>query len=94
MNERRPGFARAGETQLACWRRQPEAASFTRFNPFMFAFDKIPPGSATGQTDAWALDTRTALGLWMKRASHGLGVVGGALSLLALAGFFGIVRPD
>jgi len=90
----RMGLARPGEPQLHCWRRQLEADAYTKFNPWMFAFDKLLPGSASDQADAWALDTRTVMGAAAKRAGHVLGAIGGALSLLAIAGFSGIVRSD
>lgn len=94
LGDSRPGLARPGETQLTCWRRQPEASAYTKFNPWMFAMDKLLPGSESGQSELWALDTRTALGATAKRAGHALGVIGSALSLLAIAGFSGIVRSD
>jgi hypothetical protein len=92
--ERRAGLAGPGESQLDCWRRRPEAQAYTKFNPWMFAFDKLLPGSATGQTDVWELDTRTPLGAVAKRTGHALSILGGALGLLAIAGFSGIVRSD
>lgn len=94
LGDARPGLARPGESQLACWRRQPEAQAFTKFNAWMFALDTLLPGVNSGQTEAWAPDTRTSIGAAAKSVAHALTVLGWALGLLAVAGFSGIVRSD
>lgn len=88
----RAGLAAPGQSQLACFLRQPEAASFPKFNPWMYALDQVLPAMETGQLDYWAPDTRTAWGYAGKAYGYVLTLAGWALSLLAVAGFSGIVK--
>jgi hypothetical protein len=88
----RAGLAAPGESQLACYLRQPEAAAYPKFNPWMFALDAILPALDTGQATAWVPDVRHPAGYAAKAFTYLLTVVGWALSLLAVAGFSGLVR--
>ena len=88
----RTGLAEPGESQLACWRRQPEAGSYPRFNALMFAVDTLLPALDTGQRDYWAPDVRFTLGWVAKWFSYFLTIAGWGLSLLAVAAFSGLVR--
>ncbi len=88
----RSGLAEPGQTQLACFRAQPETAAFPRYNPLMMSVDALLPGLETGQRDYWSPDTRTALGSAGKWFLYFQTLAGWALSLLAVAGFTGIVK--
>jgi hypothetical protein len=88
----RDGLALPGQTQLACFRSQPETAAFPRYNPLMMSVDALLPGLETGQRDYWSPDTRTALGSAGKWFLYFQILAGWALSLLAVAGFSGIVK--
>jgi hypothetical protein len=88
----RTGLAEPGESQLACWRRQPEAATYPRFNRWMYAVDAMLPALDSGQRDYWSADTRTSFGAFVKGFTYLLTIAGWALSLLAVAAFSGIVR--
>jgi len=52
----------------------------------------VLPALETGQQDYWAPDTRTAWGYAGKAFGYFLTLAGWALSLLAVAGFSGIVK--
>jgi hypothetical protein len=90
----RPGLAEAGEPQLPCWHRQPEASAYPKFNPAMLSADAIIPGSGTGQSTYWSPDTRTLPGYYGKWFMYFQGIAGIALGLLAVAGFSGIVKSS
>jgi hypothetical protein len=90
----RTGLAAPDESQLACWRRQPEAAAYPKFNAAMLSADAIVPGSGNGQSGYWSPDTRMAAGYWGKWFMYFQGIAGLALGLLAVAGFSGIVKSN
>ncbi len=92
LDQTRAGLAAPGQSQLACFLEQPEAASFPKFNAWMYALDAILPALDTGQQAYWAPDTRTAWGYAGKAYGYFLTAAGWALSLLAVAGFSGIVK--
>jgi hypothetical protein len=92
LAEPRPGLASAGESQLDCYLRQPEAAAYPAFNPAMFALDALLPAVETGQRDFWSPDTRTAVGAFAKGVVYLLTMSGWVLGLLAVAAFSGLVR--
>jgi len=88
----REGLAGPGESQVACYLRQPEAAAFPKFNPAMLSAETIVPGLGVGQKDIWSPDTRTPLGYFGKWFTYFQTLAGLALGLLAVAGFSGIVK--
>jgi hypothetical protein len=88
----RPGLAAPGQSQQACYLAQPEAQAFPKFNAWMFALEALLPAVDAGQSSAWAPDTRHGFGTFAKAWVYVLTLVGWALSLLAVAGFSGIVR--
>ncbi len=94
LGAERPGLAAPGETQLACYRRQPEAAAYPKFSAAMLSADAIVPGSGSGQSNYWSPDTRTTAGAWGKYFMYLQSVAGLALGLLAVAGFSGIVKSN
>ena len=94
LGEERPGLARPGEAQLACYHRQPEAAAYPKFNAAMLSADAIVPGLGSGQTGYWSPDTRDAQGYAGKWFMYFQAVAGLVLGLLAVAGFTGIVKSN
>lgn len=88
----RPGLAAPGQSQLACFLAQPEAASFPKFNRWMYALETLVPGLEAGQRGYWSPDTRFTLGYAGKLFEYGQRIIGLALGLLAFAGFSGIVK--
>jgi len=93
LNTLRAGLAKPGQTQLHCFNNQPESAAFPRFNALMLSVDALLPVVETGQRDFWSPDTRTPLGNLGKWYLYFQTLAGWALSLLAVAGFSGIVKP-
>lgn len=92
IDQTRPGLAAPGQTQLACLRSQPEAASLTRFNALMYSLDALLPVLETGQQEFWVPDVRTPWGLAGRIYLYVQTIAGWALSLLAVAGFSGLVK--
>jgi hypothetical protein len=90
----RAGLAEPGEAQLSCYRRQPEASAYPKFNALMLSADAIIPGSGSGQGTYWSPDTRTSAGYSGKWFMYFQGLAGIALGLLAVAGFSGIVKSN
>jgi len=84
-----------GGSQLDCFLNQPEAASYPAFNAWVYSADTLLPIVAMEMQEFWIPDetqgTRgrvTRVFLWMQI------IAGWALSLLAVAGFSGLVRSD
>jgi len=90
----RAGLAGPGETQLPCYRRQPEASAYPKFNAVMLSVDAIIPGLESGQSTYWSPDTRTLAGYYGKWFMYFQTIAGIALGLLAVAGFSGIVKSN
>lgn len=92
LAEPRLGLAGPGVSQLDCFLSQPEAASFPKFNAWMFAVDALLPAVETGQREFWSPDTRSPLGAFAKGVTYAMTIAGWALGLLAVAGFSGLIR--
>jgi hypothetical protein len=90
----REGLALPGQTQMACYLRQPEADAFPKFNAAMLSAEAIIPGLGVGQKDIWSPDTRTTIGYVGKWFTYFQTLAGLALGLLAVAGFSGIVKSS
>lgn len=86
------GRALPGQSQLACFLAQPEAASYPPFNPSMFSLDTLFPVLMLGQKEFWRPDPSVPWGGFAMGYFYLQAVVGWALSLLAIAGFSGLVR--
>jgi hypothetical protein len=86
------GRARPGESQIACFLRQPEAKSFPAFNAPMYAIDTLLPAVDTGQREFWAADGRFPAGRAARIFAYVLTIMGWVLGLLAVAGFSGLIR--
>lgn len=94
LGTERAGLAEKGEAQLACYRRQPEADAYPKFNAAMLSADAVIPGLGSGQGAYWSPDTRTTSGYLGKWFMYCQTIVGLALGLLAVAGFSGIVKSN
>jgi hypothetical protein len=94
IGSERTGLALPDEAQLACYRRQPEAAAYPKFNAVMLSADAIIPGLGSGQGAYWSPDTRMPIGYAGKWFMYFQTVAGLALGLLAVAGFSGIVKSN
>lgn len=92
IGQLREGLATPGQSQLACFLGKPEAASYTRFNAYVFSLDTLVPVFETGQQDFWLPDARHPVGLVGRIYVYLQAMAGWALSLLAIAGFSGIVK--
>ena len=88
------GRAEAGENQLTCFRRQPEAASYPEFKSVMYSLDVLLPVLAIGQKEYWRPDPSMPNGAFTLNYYFFQSVVGWALSLLAVAGFSGLVKSN
>ena len=91
-----PGAERySGEgSQLACFLEQPEGRGYPAFNPLVYSADALLPIFDLGMQEYWVADENTGFGqgarvyLWVHIT------LGWALSLLAVAGFSGLIRTD
>ncbi|WP_141246470.1 hypothetical protein [Actibacterium ureilyticum] len=86
----------AGETQRACFEQQAEAQSYPRFNPLIYSADTLLPIVHLEMQEYW-IPNETAASPWGQGARIFLWAqiaLGWALSLLAVAGFSGLVKTD
>jgi hypothetical protein len=88
------GRGATGETQLDCFVRQPEARSFPEFCAGIYSLDVLFPLVDVAQQAHWVPDTQTWPGYAAKLYHYVQIVFGWALSLLAVAGFSGLVKSD
>jgi hypothetical protein len=86
------GRAADGQSQLDCFRNQVEASSFPPFNAWMYSLDTLFPVLEIGQKEMWRPDPNKAWGGLVMTYFYFQAVVGWALSLLAIAGFSGLVK--
>jgi hypothetical protein len=86
------GRALAGQTQLSCFLNQPEASSYPEFNRWMYSLDALLPVMEIGQKQYWRPDPAKPNGTLILNYYYFLSVIGWALSLLAVAGFSGLVK--
>lgn len=89
------GRASAGESQVDCFLRQAEGRSYPGFNAFIYSADTLLPVVSLEMQEYWLPDEAAGtigyaarVYLWIHIA------VGWALSLLAVAGFSGLVRSS
>jgi hypothetical protein len=90
----RVGLRDGGETQYACFLRQPEAASYPRFSPLIYAADALFPVVSFEMQSYWLPDDQTPFGAWARRYLWLHIACGWGLTLLAVAGFSGLVKQD
>jgi hypothetical protein len=86
------GRAETGQTQLACFREQWEVASYPEFNAWMYSLDALLPVIEIGQKAFWRPDPPKPGGFLAINYFYFQSVAGWALSLLAIAGFSGLVK--
>jgi hypothetical protein len=86
------GRAAPGQTQLACYREQWEASSYPEFNPWFYSLDTLLPVLDLGQKSFWRPDPSGRSGTLAINYFYFQAIVGWALSLLAVAGFSGLVK--
>jgi hypothetical protein len=86
------GRASTGQSQLSCFLSQPEASSYPEFNPWMYSLDVLLPVMEIGQKQYWRPDPAKPNGALTLNYYYFLSVIGWVLSLLAVAGFSGLVK--
>ena len=86
------GRADAGQSQLACFREQWEVSSYPEFNAWMYSLDTLLPVIEIGQKAFWRPDPPKPGGTLAINYFYFQSVIGWALSLLAIAGFSGLVK--
>ncbi|MFM8746651.1 MAG: hypothetical protein ACKOED_08300 [Aestuariivirga sp.] len=88
------GRASPGQSQMACFLAQPEASSYPAFNASMYSLDTLFPVLEIGQKSYWRPDPDKPWGAAVMAYYYFQALVGWALSLLAIAGFSGLVRTQ
>ena len=89
------GRAAPGQSQLACFRDQPEAQQFPEFNAGIYTLDVLFPLVQVEQQSHWVPDEdRRPWGLFAKGLVYIEIIAGWLLSLLAVAGLSGIIKSD
>jgi hypothetical protein len=86
------GRALPHESQLECFLRQPEARSYPRFSPAVFALDTLLPIVSLGMDESWSPDETRRWGELGRICGWCQTIVGWALTFLAVAGFSGLVK--
>jgi hypothetical protein len=86
------GLAAPGQTQLACFRERWEASSYPAFSPWMYSLDTLLPVLDMGQRTYWRPNPTKPGGRVAINYFYFQSLVGWALSLLAVAGFSGLVK--
>ena len=91
-----PRLARTGESQLDCFLRQDEAESYPAFNALVYSADTLLPIVQLEMQQFWIPDSGATA--WAGTAARWFLwfqiVAGWALSLLAVAGFSGLIKQD
>jgi hypothetical protein len=86
------GRAEKGQTQLSCFRQQWEASSYPEFNAWMYSIDVLLPVLEMDQKTYWRPDPSKPSGGSALSYYYFQSMVGWVLSLLAVAGFSGLVK--
>jgi hypothetical protein len=86
------GRRETGQSQLECFRSQFEVLSYPEFNPWFYSLDTLFPVLEIGQRDFWRPDPEQAWGRSAINYFYFQSIIGWALSLLAIAGFSGLVK--
>ncbi len=80
--------------QLACFMANPEAASYPRFNALIYSADTLIPVVSLEMQSYWIPDDRTDRGMLVRAYLWFHIFMGWALTLLAVAGFSGLIKTD
>jgi len=86
------GRAAPGQSQLNCFRAQHEAISYPAFNPWMYSLDALFGVMELEQKTFWRPDPAKPWGGLAISYFYFQTIVGWFLTLLAVAGFSGLVR--
>ncbi|MCA4910586.1 MAG: hypothetical protein ING72_09630 [Methylobacterium sp.] len=86
------GRAAPGQSQLECFREQQEAISYPRFNVWMYSLDTLFQLMELDQKSFWRPDQNKEWGGLAITYFYFQTIVGWVLSLLAVAGFSGLVK--
>lgn len=86
------GRAAPGQSQLECFREQQEAISYPRFNVWMYSLDTLFQVMELDQKSFWRPDQTKPWGLMAISYFYFQTIVGWVLTLLAVAGFSGLVK--
>jgi hypothetical protein len=86
------GLAAEGQTQLDCFKNQFEASGYPTFNPWMFSLETLFPILEIGQKAFWRPNSSQPGGAVVMAFFYFQSLIGWALSLLAVAGFSGLVK--
>ena len=90
----RAGLRREGESRIACFHRQPEGASHPHFNALVYSLDTLIPVVSLEMQGYWIPDDSHPRGWWVRLYLWLHIALGWALTLLAVAGFSGLIRLD
>lgn len=86
---------KTGTSQLSCFLAQPEAKSYPRFNALIYSADTLLPIVAMEMQSYWIPDdSNRGVGKWARRFLWLQIIAGWGLSLLAVAGFSGLIKSD
>lgn len=88
------GLAMPDQTQLDCFRQRWEASSYPAFSPWMYSLDTLLPVLDMGQRSFWRPNPAKPGGRVAISYFYFQSIVGWALSLLAVAGFSGLVKSS
>lgn len=80
--------------QVACFLAQPEARAYPRFNAFVYSADTLIPVVSLEMQSYWIPDDRKPRGRWARVYLWLHIAAGWALTLLAVAGFSGLIKTD
>lgn len=80
--------------QPACFAVQPEGASYPRFNAFFYSADTLFPVVSLEMQSYWIPDDTQPFGKWARGYLWFHIAMGWALTLLAVAGFSGLIKTD
>jgi hypothetical protein len=86
------GRAAPGQSQLDCFRAQHEASSYPEFNPWMYSLDALFGVMELEQKTFWRPDPAKPWGGLAISYFYFQTIVGWFLTLLAVAGFSGLVK--
>jgi hypothetical protein len=81
-------------TQYACFRAQPEAQSYPQFNALIYSADTLIPVVSFEMQSYWLPDDATTRGAWARAYLWLHIALGWALTVLAVAGFSGLIKQD
>ncbi|MGR3723502.1 hypothetical protein [Abyssibius alkaniclasticus] len=88
------GLARGAQSQMDCFLNRDEARNYPRFNPLIYAADTLLPIVDLELQNYWIPDETKPYGQWARYYLWFQIFAGWGLSLLAVAGFSGLIKTD